>query len=173
MDWQDKKKTKQSSCYWFIFLINNHQNKEKTKKILSSVPRPLSIQFFCSKTVPDPNLIEGYCKGFNSSETETQNTLDILTYTSISFFIPFRSVEIHFGDQDDDRETQLNIKFIPLMSISFSVPFHSVLLRFILEIKMMIEKHTWTLKLILWCLSVFLFGTILFRWDSFCRSRWW
>ena len=68
--------------------------------------------------------------------------IEFFPLMSISFSIPLRSVEIHFGDQDDDRETQLNIKFIPLMSISFSVPFHSVLLRFILEIKMMIEKHT-------------------------------
>ena len=162
MDWQDKKKTKQSSCYWFIFLIDNHQNKKQTKKILFSVPRPMSIQFFCSKTVPDPNLIEGYCKGFNSSETETKNTLDILTYTSISFYIPFRSVEIDFVDQDD-RETHLNVEFIRLMSISFSVQFHSVPLRHILEIKMMIEKHTWTLSLFLWCLSVFPFRSVLLR----------
>jgi hypothetical protein len=53
---------------------------------------------------------------------------------SISFSIPFRSVEIHFGDKDDDRETHLNNEFIPPMSISFSVLFLSVLLRFILEI---------------------------------------
>ena len=85
----------------------------------------MSIQFFCSKTVPDPNFIEGYCKGFNSSETETQNILDILTYTSISFSILFRSFEIDFVEQDD-RETHFNIEFIPVMSISFSVQFHSV-----------------------------------------------
>ena len=141
MDWQDKKKTKQSWCYWFIFLIDNHQNKNKPKKILFSVPRPWSIQFFCSKTVPDPNFIEGYCKVFNSSETETQNILDILTYTSISFSILFRSFEIDFVEQDD-RETHFNIEFIPVMSISFSVWYHSVPLRFILQLKMVIEKHT-------------------------------
>ena len=90
----------------------------------------------------------GYCKGFNSSKKETLYTLDILTYTCISFCIPFCSVEIDFVDQDD-RETHLNIEFIRLMSISFSVQLHSVPLRHILEIKMMIEKHTWTLNFFL------------------------
>jgi hypothetical protein len=68
--------------------------------------------------------------------------IEFFPLMSISFSISFRSIEIHFEDQDDDRETHLNIEYILLMSISFSVPFHSVPLRFILEIKMMIEKHT-------------------------------
>jgi len=57
--------------------------------------------------------------------------IEFFPLMSISFSIPFRSVEIHFGDQDDDRETHLNIEFIPPMSISFSVLFRSVLLSFI------------------------------------------
>jgi len=169
MDWQDKKKTKQSSCYWFIFLIDNHQNKKQTKKILFSVPRPMSIQFFCSKTVPDPNLIEGYCKGFNSSKTETLYTLDILTYTSISFYIPFRSVEIDFVDQDD-RETHLNIEFIRLMSISFSIPFCSVEIHFEDQDD---ERETQLNIEFIPVMSIsFSFCSIPLYWDSFWRSRW-
>ena len=50
-----------------------------------------------------------------------------------------------------------------LMSIGFSVLFHSIPLRFILDIKMMIEKHTWTLNFFLWCLSVSPFHSIPLR----------
>jgi len=95
-------------------------------------------RFFCSVSFHSVEIHFGH----QDDDRETHMNIKFFPLMSISFSIPFHSIEIHFGDQDYDRETHLNIKFIPLMSIGFAVPFHSIPLRIILDIKMMIEKHT-------------------------------